>query len=99
MCSVSRIPIGTVSTGSTTSTLRTISFLPGLKLIGVFPLLSIGIVFLSLLGVAQYFVGLIQLLEFLLGRGVIGIQIGVIFASQLSVCFLNIVLSCVFIDA
>lgn len=99
MGAVGRIPIGTPCPGFMVAGLRAIGFLTGLKLIGMFPLFAIGIVFLPLLRVAQHFIGLIQLLELLRGLRVGLVEVRVIFTGQLPVGFLDFLLRCVFIDA
>jgi hypothetical protein len=48
---------------------------------GVLPVFAVLVVFLSFFGVAQHFVGLIDLLKLLIGFLVIRIQVGVMFAS------------------
>ena len=51
----------------------------------VLPVLTVLVVFLSFLRVAQHLVGFVDLLEFFMGFLVIGIEIGVVFSSQFAV--------------
>ena len=97
MRTVGRIPITAIFPSCTTSC--AIGFLLSLKLIGMFPMFTVGIVFFPLLGITQYFIGFIQLLEFLFCRRVIRIQIGMIFASQFPIGFFYIFLTRIFINA
>ena len=64
-----------------------------LKLIGMFPVFAIFVVFLTLFRIAQYFVGFIHLLELSFCRRVILVQVRMIFLGQLPVCLLDFILS------
>ncbi len=74
--------------------------LPGLlKGFGVLPILSVLIVFFSFIGVTQYLVGFIDLLEFLIGLFVIGVEIGMKFPGEFAISRFYFVLGRIFIDA
>ena len=53
--------------------------------IGMDPILAILVVLLSFFGIAQHFIGFIDLLEFFIGFLVIGIQVWVMLAGQFPV--------------
>ena len=93
--SVGRIPILRASRSAS----ALISLPLGFELIGVFPVLPVSVVFLTLLGVAQYLVGFVYRLKLLLRARVVRIQVRVILTRQLTVCLLDIVLSCRFVNS
>src|SRR5687768_4020035 len=63
------------------------------------PVFSILVIFLPFFGITQYFIGLIELLEFLVSFLVIWIKIGMMLSCEFAIGFFNIFLRCIFIDA
>ena len=57
------------------------------------------IVFFTLIGITEDFVGFVNFFEFFLRRGVIRMQIRMIFFRQLAIRFFNLCCGCPFIDA
>src|ERR1700744_30722 len=68
-------------------------------LFAVLPVFAILIVFLTLFRVAQYLVGLVYLLEFFVGFGIVRVQVGMELAGQLSVSCFYIFFGGIFINA
>jgi len=62
------------------------------KLVGILPLVAVLIVFLAFFFVGEDLVSLVYLLEFLFGRLVTGIDVGVVLARQLAVSLLYLAL-------
>src|SRR5690606_16416319 len=69
-----------------------------LKLFGVLPVLAVLIVLFPFLGIAQLYVCFIDLLENFWDLRIVGIQIGMMFARQLTVGFLYFLSCRVFIN-
>src|SRR5882724_1146360 len=57
---------------------------------GMLPVFAVLIVLLPFVRVAQYFVGFVDLLKFLIGFFIGGVQVGMKFPGQLTVCIFNL---------
>ena len=87
----------TTRTKATESPSGLLSLSLGFKLFSMLPVLTIFVILLTLLWVAEHFVGFIDLLKLIFCTWIVWIQIGMPFPRQLSVRFLYIILRCVFI--
>ncbi len=77
--------IGEIAAAAKTSGLppaAILPLLPGLlKFLGMLPILAVFVVFLAVFGVAQHLVGFVDLLEFLLGVLIVGVDVGMVLAG------------------
>lgn len=73
------------------TTCRSSFTLRGLQLIGVFPLVAVFIILLAALRVAQYLVGLIDLLEAFLGFLIVRVEVRVMLPGQFPIGLLDLV--------
>ena len=104
---VGRIPIGAVAVGvealSAAEASEAACLLAGLllrlELVGMLPVLAVLVVLLTLLGVAQHLVCLVDGLKLFLGRGVVRVQVRMKLARQLAVRLLDVVLRCRFVHS
>ena len=110
---VGRIPIRTASvrTKSRTRTSKTgtskspeasgllLCPLLRLKLVGMFPVFTIFIIFLSLFRITQHLIRLVDSLKLILGRSIVRIQVRMVLARQLAERFLDVILRCLFVHS
>src|SRR6187399_241630 len=68
-------------------------------MIGMLPVFSILIIFFSFFRITQYFIGLIELLEFFVCFLIIWVKIGMRLSGEFTIGFFNIFLRCVFINS
>ena len=68
-----------------------------LKFIGMLPVFAIFIILLSFLRITKHLIGLVDSLKLVFGSSVIRIQVGMIFARQLTERLLDVILRCRFV--